>query len=98
MDIVARDEDGDLLVADIKTGNAVYDETSLQLAAYALAWKEMRGYASLENTRLLALHVRPEGVTEYEVADIPNATNSWLAALNLWRGLKETMWLKARLI
>lgn len=39
-DLVIRDRDGRLAMADIKTSNAIYREYLVQVAAYALLWDE----------------------------------------------------------
>lgn len=71
-DLLARDADGRTILADIKTGKAVYHEAVLQLAAYGMAELVAPAgspvaYAMPRPDRYVILHVTLEGVREVEV-------------------------------
>lgn len=87
LDILARDADGRTVLADIKTGKAVYSEAVLQLAAY--------GNAELIQTpggqiypmpavdRYVILHVTAKEVRPIEVSVGTLELNAWGACLDL---------------
>lgn len=70
LDLIAMDGDQNVVLADIKTGKGVYPETALQLAAYADAVSMVTDGVDTANQRydrLCVLHVRPDGVTLFEL-------------------------------
>lgn len=70
LDLLCYDRDGRTVLADIKTGKAIYHETTLQLAAYGAAeWAESDGslYAMPQIDRYVILHVTADEVREVEV-------------------------------
>ena len=72
LDLLAYDGDGRTVLADLKTGRAVYRETALQLAAYGRAKfldpQDGLLYAMPEIDRYVVLHVTDDGVREIEMA------------------------------
>lgn len=82
-DIIAK-LDGKLAVIDIKTSSGFYAEMGLQLSAYKQAYLEMTGQAAEE---LWIVRVdNKTGVLETKQYD--DHFETFLAALNLWNGLK----------
>jgi hypothetical protein len=70
IDLLARDRDGRTVLADIKTGKAVYREAVLQLTAYGSAPLIQllgRVYSMPKIDRHVILHVTLDGVREVEV-------------------------------
>ena len=71
LDLLARDRDGRTVLADIKTGKAVYTEAVLQLTAYGMA-EVIQTDAGLftmpQIDRYVVLHVTPTGVREVELS------------------------------
>ena len=91
LDLLARDRDGRTVLADIKTGRAVYHEAVLQLTAYAMAevLQDHNGqvFKMPEVDRYVILHVTLEGVREVEVT-VGSAEQAAFRAcveLSLWR-------------
>lgn len=90
LDLLAYDRDGKTVLADVKTGRAIYHEAVLQLAAYGMAtWIEYGGglYEMPKPDRYVILHVTDEGVREVEVPVGQIERGAFLAAMSLaaWR-------------
>jgi len=94
-DLLAYDADGKTVLADIKTGKAVYREAVLQLAAYGMASKVQPAAEFMVNEqpgtftmpvpdRYVILHVTMDGVREVEVNIGTNERMAFLACLDLW--------------
>jgi len=71
LDLLARVFDAESWLFDIKTGNRVYGETALQLAAYAYAecWLDADGneHPMPEVNAAAIIHVRSDGYSVYRV-------------------------------
>jgi len=91
IDLLCRDRDGKTVLADIKTGKAVYQETVLQLTAYGIAKyiQPPGGHVALMPLpdRHVILHVTADGVREVEVPIGTLEHYAWLACIDLarWR-------------
>lgn len=98
LDLLARDRDGCTVLADIKTGKAVYNEAVLQLTAYGdaefiqppvdnLLVETPRVFTMPKVDRHVILHVTAEGVREVEVTVGTLERIAWMACLDLatWR-------------
>lgn len=89
-DLLARDPDGKTILADVKTGKAIYNEAVLQLTAYGLAEVVDTGgsvYKMPAPDRYVILHVTANGVREVEVPITSVERGAWQAAITLaaWR-------------
>lgn len=97
LDLLARDRDGRTVLADIKTGKAVYNEAVLQLTAYGEAeyiqppsdnvMVPAQAYRMPKVDRHVILHVTADGVREVEVTVGTLERVAWIACLDLatWR-------------
>lgn len=90
LDLLARDRDGRTVLADVKTGKAIYKEVALQLAAYGNAMYvqfDDQLYTMPAIDRYCVLHVTAEGVREVELAIGDLERNAFRAAmvLSAWR-------------
>lgn len=88
LDLLARDRDGRTVLADIKTGKAVYSEAVLQLAAYGLAKLIQPGGATESYPmpvieRHVILHVTADAVREVEVPIGSMELMAFLACIDL---------------
>lgn len=94
LDILARDRDGLTVLADIKTGKAVYAEAQLQLTAYGNAeliqTPGMQLYPMPKVDRYAVLHVTADGVREVEVNVGTLELLAWGACLDLYGWHKTT--------
>jgi hypothetical protein len=76
---------GQLALLDIKTGRGVYPEYKLQLAAYAVAWGEMKGHFPEVCANL---HVRSDfaikKVNTFTAAELLTLFQTFLAAKQLF--------------
>jgi len=89
MDGLAYVDDA-LAVVDWKSSNGVYPEYILQIAAYALAYKEETG-ADIRKAFLVRLG-KDNGEFEAHELDartLKRASGAFLSALNLWRQLER---------
>lgn len=97
-DLLARDKDGRTVLADIKTGKAVYHEAVLQMAAYGMAKYVQpaptetfavptKVYPMPRPDRYVILHVTAEGVRPVEVNIGTPEMMAFLACreLHAWR-------------
>jgi hypothetical protein len=91
-DLLARDRDGRTVLADIKTGKAIYHEAVLQLAAYGMAtyvapMGSEVAYPMPEPDRYVILHVTLDGVREVEISIGDLERSAFLACsyLAAWR-------------
>jgi hypothetical protein len=87
-DLLAYDEDGKTVMADIKTGKAVYHEAALQLAAYAMAPLVARPldtqtYPMPTVDRHCVIHVTSSGVKLIDVKVGGREELAFLAACDL---------------
>jgi len=93
-DLLAYDRDGRTVLADIKTGKAVYKEAVLQLAAYGMCsivqptldqpMVQAATYPMPLPDRYVILHVTAEGVREVEVAVGTAERMAFLSCLDLY--------------
>lgn len=95
-DLLAYDQDGKTVLADIKTGKAVYREAVLQLAAYGMASRVQPATENLIGNapavtytmpvpdRYVILHVTLDGVRPVEVNIGTKERMAFLACLDLW--------------
>lgn len=89
-DLLARDRDGRTVLADLKSGRAVYREAALQLAAYGMAELVARpgdatAYPMPAVDRYVVLHVTTDGVREIEISVGDAERRAWRACLELSR-------------
>ena len=90
IDLLARDRDGRTVLADIKTGKAIYTEAVLQLTAYGMAEVIAAGdkvFKMPPPDRYVILHVTREGCREVEITVGSLEREAWAACLKLaaWR-------------
>jgi hypothetical protein len=94
LDLLCRDRDGRTVLADIKTGKAVYKEAVLQLTAYGAAkviQTQAGGLFPMPAVdRYAILHVTADGVREIEVPVGTLEQVAWGACLDLYQWT-ETM-------
>lgn len=97
LDLLARDRDGKTVLADIKTGKAIYSEAVLQLTAYGMAEVIQAELPSRKTFRMppidryVLLHVTASEVREVEITVGSLEREAWAAAIKLaeWRdGMK----------
>lgn len=67
LDLVLRDADGGLIIADIKTGKDVYLDVVAQLAGYARLMRDVRGETV---TRGLVIHVPADADAEVQAVGV----------------------------
>lgn len=66
-DFVGRTQDGDLWLADLKTGKALYDEMYLQAATYAAMWEEAK---QDKIARVYLVRIPKEDTDQLEVKEV----------------------------
>ena len=76
------------VVLDWKTGNGIYPEHALQVAAYAKAFEETVG-VKVGEAWIIRLGKTSPTFNAQQVMDIEAAFGTFLAVLGLWRGLQE---------
>ncbi len=86
MDAVAY-RNGQLVALDWKTGNGLYPDHLLQVAAYAKALEEMSGESVTEAWAVRLGKKAPEFETR-KVGDLDTAFIAFRAALYLWRAMR----------
>jgi hypothetical protein len=98
-DLLARDRDGRTVLADIKTGKAVYHEAVLQLAAYGMGrfvqpaevtMTPPKVYPLPLIDRYVILHVTADECREVEI-DVGTAERSAFLACRELHGWRESM-------
>ena len=88
-DLIARDENGKLVLADLKTGaKGVFREAVLQLQAYShftyiSVNNELRAMPKID--RHVILHVTLDGVRPIELNLDEHDAMAWLDCVDLWR-------------
>jgi hypothetical protein len=87
IDLVARRDDGALVLVDWKTGG-IWPEAALQLGGYAIAWEEMPGRPVGE---AYVVGLRARGYEARRV-NLPLARRAFLACLTLWRALRGELY------
>ena len=87
MDAVAY-RNGQLVALDWKTGNGLYPEHLLQVAAYAKALEEMSGESVTEAWAVRFGKKAPEFETR-KVEDLDTAFIAFRAALYLWKAMRK---------
>jgi hypothetical protein len=87
IDLVGRQADGALSLADWKTGG-IWPEAALQLGAYAIALEEMTGRPVGE---AYVVGLREKGY-EAKRVNLPLARRAFLACLTLWRALRGELY------
>ena len=88
IDAVAERGSSNVLL-DWKTSKRIYPQHLLQVAAYALAYTEMTGRQVDEAWIIRLGAVAYREVEAYQVQHLAQAQETFLAALSLWRGLKN---------
>ena len=86
MDAVAY-RDGQLVALDWKTGNGLYPEHLLQVAAYAKALEEMSG-ESVTEAWVVRLGKKAPEFEVRKVGDLDTAFIAFRAALYLWKAMR----------
>lgn len=93
-DLLAYDADKRTVLADVKTGKAVYKEAVLQLAAYSMA--NIVQPATADRTfpmpmvdRYVVLHVTADGVREVELSIGTRENMAFLACLDLYHWIES---------
>lgn len=90
LDALGVRSDGTRVLLDYKTSNGIYDETALQLAAYAMAEHEMSGGDLVDEAWVLRL---PKDGQGFEARKISNPVNvfldAFLPALKLYQAMKN---------
>ena len=94
-DLLCRDRDGATVLADIKTGKAVYPETGLQLAAYGACPilgrpDDPMSYAMPTVDRYVVIHVTAEHVKEIPLAIGPSDFEAFKACYVLHNWTRAT--------
>jgi hypothetical protein len=87
IDLVGRQADGVLSLADWKSGG-IWPEAALQLGAYAIALEEMTGRPVGE---AYVVGLREKGY-EAKRVNLPLARRAFLACLTLWRALRGELY------
>jgi ATP-dependent exoDNAse (exonuclease V) beta subunit len=87
IDLVGRQADGVLTLADWKTGG-IWPEAALQLGAYAIALEEMTG-RRVERAYVVRLW---EAGYEARQVNLSLARRAFLACLTLWRALRGELY------
>jgi hypothetical protein len=87
IDLVGRQADGALTLADWKTGG-IWPEAALQLGAYAIALEEMTGRPA---AAAYVVALRKKGY-EAKRVNLPLARRAFLACLTLWRALRGELY------
>lgn len=96
-DLLAFDADGRTVLADVKTGKAVYKEAVLQLAAYGMSKWVQRGSEVFPlplPDRYVILHVTATGVREVEVNVGQRERMAFLACLDLYHWIESMKGIK----
>ena len=76
------------ILVDWKTGNGIYEESALQVAAYAHAWEEM-GNPAFDELWVVRLH-RDQPMFEYAIVpDVKEAFLAFIGAHTLKEGLNS---------
>ena len=92
-DLIARDADGRLTLADIKTGKGVYREAILQLAAYGdftlILLPDGRTAVMPIIERYVILHVTLDGVREIDLSVGQDERMAFLDCVDLYRWTKK---------
>lgn len=99
LDLLAYDEDGRTVLADVKSGKNIYPETRLQLLAYGeaeliAAQGATVAYPMPAVDRYVVLHVTESGVEPIEL-DLTDDDRAALAAclpLSRWKAAHEKKW------
>lgn len=94
LDALGVDKNGDLVLLDWKTSNALREEYPLQVAAYAQAFTETYGLAPV---RAVVVRFGKETPGDFETGEV-NIPSSWLAfkgALDLQRAMTSELWASA---
>lgn len=81
-DLLGRDHQG-LFVADFKTGSGVYNESPMQIAAYAEAFRETSGQKISRGLILWLSKNPPAQFKPFECVDLDKSFESFLAAKEL---------------
>ena len=91
VDFVGRDREGRLVVADWKRSKGIYAEHGYQVAAYANAIEALTGERVIAAYVVRLPRTETEGVRydHRQVADVHGAFETYLAAQELWRGVKQ---------
>ena len=98
VDLIARDADGRLVVADWKRNSGLYDECGYQVAAYAQAISVLTGemVATAYGVRLARDQEEADKMgRRYErkaVESIPGSGLTYLLAFHLWQEVKNPVW------
>lgn len=86
-------KDGRIFVLDWKTSNALREEYSLQVAAYAYAFKEMYGLP-VAGATVVRFDKTDPNIFEAKDIDMTHALGAWLSAIALYRNMNQQLWLE----
>ena len=93
LDALGLTKDGKRVLLDYKTSNGIYDETALQLSAYAIAEQEMSGGDPVDEAWVLRL---PKDGKGFEARRVSNPVDvfldAFLPALKLFNAMKGQLW------
>lgn len=85
VDIIYRDKDGKLWIADIKTSSGVYPEMFAQMGGYDIAWQEMNGEADVYGYVILHVDKKKCEINPVGFHDTEMCREFFLHALGLYR-------------
>lgn len=102
LDLLAYDEEGRTVLADVKSGKNIYPETTLQLLAYGEAEliarpTDTEAFPMPHVDRYVVLHVTEAGVSpiELEVTDEDREALRACIPLSRWKAAREKKWRNA---
>ena len=96
LDIMARDIDGRVVLIDLKTSKAIYDEYWQQVAAYGELYEQNRSFDTTIHedsiSRYMICRIGKEEVSNFEVqerTDLKRELNIFVKCLELYKALHE---------
>ncbi len=98
LDAVGEDEEGNLWIADFKTGKNIWDTHAYQVGAYAQAMKETYGLDKLPNGVIIRFE---KGKPQYERKEILNMSdcfNTFLHAKSLFEAERRDKFVNRQLV
>jgi len=91
LDAIGRTKSGDLVVIDWKTSNSLKTDYAFQLAAYAKAVEELSG-EKVSEAWVIRFDKKSPKFEARQIRNLDVSFESFLAALTLFRRLKESHW------
>jgi len=88
-DGIGRDKAGQLVILDWKTSNQVRNLYAMQVSAYAKALEEMYG-EEVKEAYVVQLNKETPEYSVHQVKDLNRSFEAFLAALTLFKGMKES--------